>query len=226
MKKSLMKYSLLVFFLIGVSCSKDAPVNKAPTQVQLIYPSKDLLCIDNRINFDWSDATDAENDDIEYNIIVATDRAITNDVQSLTVLSSQALIELEKRTAYYWKVEAVDANNEIGTSSEIYAFFTTGDGVQNFAPFSAEAVTPLNEASVTAGSVNLDWNGSDTNSGDVLTYQLYFGEGSSISEIESDLTESSYTVNAEAGKAYSWKVNTIDQHGAKSIGQTWIFTVN
>jgi len=225
MKKSLIIYSLMAFFAVGASCSKDTPINEAPTQVQLIYPSKDLLCINNNINFDWSDATDPENDDIEYNIIIASDRAMTNDVQSLTVVSSEALISLEKETAYYWKVESIDINNEIGSSSEIFAFFTSGDGIENYAPFTAEAISPLNEASVAAGSVNLNWNGSDTNSEDTLTYQLFFGENSAI-EVESDLTESSYTITSEPGKTYFWKVNTIDQHGAKSIGQTWSFTVN
>ena len=33
-------------------------------------------------------------------------------------------------------------------------------------------------------------------------------------------------VTVETGKTYYWKVNTIDNSGAKSIGQVWSFTVN
>lgn len=218
---------VLVFLcVLNIQCSKDEK-NKAPTAVNLIYPTQNLLCTDNTINFNWSKATDPENDALEYNLIIATDRAMTNVIENSTITNLQTTVSLEKQTAYYWKVDALDINNKQGTSSEIFAFFTKGEGVLNYAPFSAELVSPENNSNQsTATSISLTWDAVDINTTDILTYELYFGENSTLTLIDDSLSDKSHTVSVESGKSYFWKVNVKDQNGAKSIGQTWSFTVN
>ena len=225
--KRLFIMPVLVFLcVLNIQCSKDEK-NKAPTAVNLIYPTQNLLCTDNTINFNWSKATDPENDALEYNLIIATDRAMTNVIENSTITNLQTTVSLEKQTAYYWKVDALDINNKQGTSSEIFAFFTKGEGVLNYAPFSAELVSPENNSNQsTATSISLTWDAVDINTTDILTYELYFGENSTLTLIDDSLSDKSYTVSVESGKSYFWKVNVKDQNGAKSIGQTWSFTVN
>lgn len=214
------------FSLSNIQCSKSTPENQAPSAVQLIYPTANLLCIDNNIVFDWSNATDPDNDDIQYNIVIASDRAMTNIVESRTVVNSQFTVTLSKAQAFYWTVNALDINNNQGTTSEVFAFFTKGEGTDNYAPFTSELLTPENNGQVNAGDVNLTWNAADSNTGDTLTYEVYFGENSTLTLQDDTLTNKSYSVSVESGKTYSWKVNVVDQNGAKSIGQTWSFTVN
>lgn len=225
MRKLIIIIVFVSFCLLNIQCSK-TPENQAPSTVELIYPTANLLCIDNNILFDWGSATDPENDAIEYNIIIASDRAMSNIVENRTVGISQVSITLSKAQAYYWTVNALDVNNNQGSTSETFAFFTKGEGVANYAPFTAELLTPENNSQVNAGSVNLTWNAADSNDGDTLTYQVYFGENSTLTLQDDNLTTKSFIVTVESGKTYSWKVNVVDQNGAKSIGQTWTFSVD
>lgn len=226
MKRLFIIPALVFLCVLNIQCSKDEK-NKAPTAVNLIYPTQNLLCTDNTINFNWSKAMDPENDALEYNLIIATDRAMTNVVENSTITNLQTMVSLEKQTAYYWKVDALDINNKQGTSSEIFAFFTKGEGVLNYAPFSAELVSPENNSNQsTTTSISLTWDASDINTTDILSYELYFGENSALILVDDSIPEKLFTVSVVAGKTYYWRVNVKDQNGAKSIGQTWSFTVN
>jgi hypothetical protein len=224
--KNILIITVLVFFsFLNTQCSKKDK-NQAPSVVNLMYPAQNLLCIDTTITFEWSAATDPENDVLEYNIIIATDRDMTNVIENKMTTSLQLTVTLEKKTAYYWKVDALDVDNNQGTESEIFAFYTKGEGVLNYAPFTSELVSPENNGQVNATSVSLTWEAADTNAGDTLTYELYFGENASLTLIDEALIVKSQTVLIESGNTYSWKVNVKDQDGAKSIGQIWSFTVN
>ena len=225
MKKIIIIVLFVSFCFFNIQCSKDSE-NQAPSSVQLVYPTANLLCIDNNIVFDWSNATDPENDAIEYNIIIASDRAMANIVENRTVTASELSVTLSKAQAFYWTVSAMDINNNQGTTSEVFAFFTKGDGAANNAPFTSELLTPEDNSQVNAGSVSLTWDAADSNAGDTLTYEVFFGENSTLTLQDDSLTAKSFSVSVESGKTYSWKVNVVDQNGAKSIGQIWTFTVN
>lgn len=226
MRKAIIIISVYSMCFLGVSCSKKEPANQIPSVVQLTFPTQDLLCIDNTILFNWSDATDPENDVLEYNIIIAKDRQLTEVVENKTVNASQLSVTLEKFTAYYWQVNAVDIANNQASKSAVFAFFTKGDGVTNYAPFMADLKTPEDTSVVSAGSLNLAWEASDINAADTLTYDLFFGENSDLTLVDNALTVKTYPVSVVSGKTYSWKVNVADNSGAKSIGKTFTFTVN
>jgi hypothetical protein len=88
-------------------------------------------------------------------------------------------------------------------------------------------VSPENNSNQSAStSISLVWDAADINTTDILTYELYFGENSTLTLIDDSLSDKSRIVSVESGKSYSWKVNVKDQNGAKSIGQIWSFTVN
>jgi hypothetical protein len=211
--------------MVSIQCTKK-DTNKAPSSIELIFPTENLLCINNAVEFNWSDAIDTESNKIEYSITIATDRALTNIVENKTVITSQIVLNLEKATAYYWKVDALDVDNNLGSSSETYAFYTKGDAIENYAPFISKLVTPENNVPVNAGTVFLSWIAEDINTTDTLTYELYFGENGNLALINDALASKNYEITVDSGKTYSWKVNVKDQNGAKSIGEIWSFTVN
>ena len=236
MKREIKIFSAILTVCFMVSCSSggdDSPSspppvpNTAPTAVsQLIYPSADLLCIDNNITFEWSAASDADGDPLSYIIVIAEDRNFANVIEQRTVNTTSVTIVMQEGIAYYWKVTTIDDQGGEAEPSSTFAFYTAGNGVSNYAPFTAALNAPDNEGAVDAGIVNLSWTGGDSNTGDSLIYDLYFGETTDPSSLEMGLTADNYDVTATTGLTYYWRVDTIDDSGVKTIGQVWTFTVN
>ncbi|NAS31797.1 hypothetical protein GTQ40_12505 [Flavobacteriaceae bacterium R38] len=233
MKKNTIKtyIGLLLISTILFSCGgggDDAPPpNEPPTAVEnLIFPSANLLCIDNNITFDWSDATDPEGGNVRYRILIARDRDLTQVEEERTVTESEVTITLERGVAFYWNIVSLDNASAESAPTPTQAFFTMGDGVVNNVPFTAALVAPANDANVAPGTVNLSWDGADTDVGDVLTYDLYFGTDANPPLLEEGLTVENFDVMATTGTTYFWRVDTIDDSGARSIGQVWQFTAN
>lgn len=230
MKKNII-YSILTvatFALTSCGGGSSTPKNDPPSGVELQQPTNNQLCISNTVNFDWTDATDPNNNDnVSYKITFASDRAMTNVISTSTATASNTTVTLDKAKAYYWTVTAIDSKQAEGPVSSVFAFYTKGDGVTNAAPFSAKLEAPENgKDDVAAGTVNLRWKGADSDSEvSTLKYDVYFGETATPDEKETGLTVQNLDVTVEAGKTYYWKINTIDAAGAKSIGQVWSFTV-
>ncbi|RLJ65605.1 hypothetical protein CLV86_1182 [Lacinutrix venerupis] len=226
----------IVLFVIITSCSSSddgagvvlpTPIpNTAPTAVNTLnYPTADLLCIDSNVNFQWAAATDADGDTINYRLTIALDRNQTNIVEQLTTTSTNQTVSLQPGIAYYWNVIAFD-NQDEATASPTYAFYTESEGQSNYAPFAASLNAPELEASIDAGTVTLDWTGSDVDTTDTLTYDLYFGETTNPSITQTDVSTSTFNVTTVAATTYFWRVDTKDGNGVKTIGQEWSFSTN
>lgn len=214
--------------LVACGGGSKEPVNESPSKVNLIYPTPNLLCIDNAITFDWSDATDPNKDNVSYKIEISTNREMTNIIENQTASTSKKDITLDKGTALYWRVTAIDAKGLAGETSDVSAFYTKGDGVANSAPFTAEIVSPADEKTdVAVGEVTLEWKGVDSNDAtNTLKYEVFFSEDMDPASIETNYSETTKKVTVASGKTYYWKINTIDPLNAKSIGQVWSFKVN
>ncbi|MDO6811640.1 hypothetical protein [Tenacibaculum soleae] len=231
MKKVINKialFSVSLFIACGGSTSKEPEVvNEAPSTVNLVYPTENLLCIDNTVVFDWSDATDANNDNIRYKVEFSNSRDMAVIVKTETVSSSTKSITVDKGVAYYWRVTAVDSKGKAGIPSSVNAFYTKGEGETNTAPFTAKLIAPLDEGTINTVNFNLQWKGADSNTSDTLTYDVFFSENTDPEKVTTNsISDELYEVTVETGKTYYWKINTIDNSGAKSIGQVWSFSVN
>lgn len=220
-------FTVLLLCACGGSGDDGPPPNSAPTPVtQITFPTADLLCVDNNINFQWNASTDPDNDAIRYRLVIALNRSLTNIVEERTITNNSIAISLQQGVAYYWNVTAIDAMGEESAPSPTLAFFTSGPGISNYAPFTAAVDSPADESNVTAGTVNLEWTGGDTDVDDTLTYDLYFGLATDPALSQSGLTTDSATEATTAGNTYYWRVDSIDDSGVKTIGQIWSFTTN
>jgi len=236
MKNSFKTYiGLLTIAIFVCSCGggggDDTPpapaANEAPSTVEnLIFPSANLLCIDNNIDFDWDDAVDPEGGTVRYRILIARDRDLTQIEEERIVTQSQVTITLERAVAFYWNVVSLDNANAESEPTPTQAFFTMGDGIANNVPFTAALIAPEDGGTVTAGTTNLSWEGGDTDVDDVLTFDLFFGTEADPPLLQEGLDVENFDVMTTTGNTYFWRIDSIDDSGARSIGQVWQFTAN
>jgi len=94
--------------------------NTAPTSPVLVLPA-DLATTDDAILFDWEASTDPESDPVTYTLEISTDDIFgTVDYRKEEVSFTYTTIAdeagLQDSITYYWRIIAVDAFGERGTS--------------------------------------------------------------------------------------------------------------
>jgi hypothetical protein len=122
----------------GESPEKDLNVtaNTAPTPPDLVYPENNSTITARNITFDWNASTDAENDTLTYEIIVANNSGFASPVINISNISSTDYNygELDVDTTYWWKVRAYDS-----------ALYSNWSDIWNFTIESYLALTLYND---------------------------------------------------------------------------------
>ncbi|WP_157495018.1 hypothetical protein [Flavobacterium sp. KJJ] len=202
-------------------------VNKAPSVPVLTAPADNKLCLDNVVSFQWNESTDTEKDAIVYQIQVAKDNAFSQIITTLDNTSNPTNISLEKNTSYYWRVKATDAKGLASAYTATYKFYTAGTAVVNHLPFLPTLGLPAINSVLTASTATLSWTASDVDTGDVLTYDVYFGTANPPTvKIGENISAVNVTTAVEPTKQYFWKVVVKDNKGGETIGQVWKFKTN
>lgn len=225
--------SLVVFY----SCSSGdggsddpspTPIeNSSPTTPSLNYPTNNLVCISNAINFQWNTSTDAQNDIITYQLQIATDNSFTQNLNSSNATTLSKQLTLDKGKLYYWRVKATDSKNASSNYSPTYSFYTEGEGIVNHLPFAPVIVAPIVNSIQTSGTINLSWTAVDADVTDVLTYDVYFGTMNPPTiKVASAITSKSFSVTTTSATNYFWKVVVKDGKGGETVGQIWNFKTN
>jgi len=224
MKKiSLLILSLTLFYSCG-SGGDDGEAQTPPTIPSLVYPTNNLVCIDNTVEFKWNASSDAQNDAITYQLDVATDNAFTKNVVTSTTTSLSKSLSLEKGKFYYWRVKAIDSNNKGDKYTAVYTFFTENKGVVNHLPNIPELKLPTLHSNVSGSFIALSWTAVDVDN-DNLLYDVYLGTSNNPTQkVASDLSTASYTASSlTTGTKYYWKVVVKDGKGGNTIGPVWDF---
>lgn len=233
MKNSIYLSIICLVFAACGSGGGDDPVtppvvNTAPTVPVLSLPADNKLCLDNNVSFQWNASTDEQKDAIVYQIQIAKDNAFSQIVSTLdnSSLSTSALA-LDKNTAYYWRVKATDSKGLSSAYSSTFKFYTAGVAVVNHLPFAPALISPEMNVPLSTTTASLQWNASDVDTADVLTYDVYFGTANPPTEKVSDSkSEKTVDVTIEPGKQYYWQVTVKDNKGGETVGQVWKFKTN
>lgn len=212
----------------GGGGDRDVPpapvVNTPPSVPSLLSPTDKVLCISNTVNLSWNASSDSQNDAITYQVQVATDDKFAQVVATGSVTAPSYSLTLDKGKAYYWRVKATDSKSASSDYSSMFSFYTEGTATINHAPYMPQLVTPLQDASVNASSVNLEWNASDVDATDVLKYDVYVGKDkNNLTLSKENLTVKTLQLSLEANSTYYWKVVVKDGKGGETIGQIWSF---
>ena len=203
----------------------------APGKASLTLPENNKPCETGEVSgatasviFTWSSGDDTESFDL------AITNSDTNQITNRTNLTATtATVPLTRGHRYAWKVTSKNKGTQT-TASDTYKFYLAGDGEENAAPFSAEAVYPQPGSSVTASennTVTLEWEAADPDN-DTLTYTLLIDtvDGrQEATEENQNLTTNTKEVSVEAGTIYYWSVITSD--GSISVNSdVFSFRVN
>ncbi len=222
-------FSVTFLFSCGGGGDDSPPAseeNKAPEKVEtLTYPTNNLLCIDNTLDFQWGASSDPNGDEITYTLEIATEGDFS-DAETHSATTATTTVTLEKGKAYHWRVQAKDSKGLTSDYSSVYQFYTEGIGEINHLPFSPELIAPVNDSNTSDASIDLKWNASDVDD-DTLTYDVYFDTvNPPLTKVGDNQSEKQKNVALSAATTYYWQVVVKDGNGGESIGQVWSFITN
>jgi hypothetical protein len=202
--------------------------NTAPTVPTLTSPKDIELCINNTIVFKWSISTDAEGNAIVYQLQIAEDKEFTKGVISKESPNAETSHKLDKGKAYYWRVKATDSNNAASTYSSTFSFYTEGVTLTNHLPFIPQLVAPQSNSTIAGLTTTLSWTGSDVDTDDVLTYDVYLStKTTSTTKVVDNKTTNTYIATSlQPTTVYYWRVVVKDGKGGATEGQVWSFKTN
>ena len=227
------KLLLLPILILLISCSGDRyegvgdtppppPPPDPPAKATLTTPANGTECLDGEdVEFSWNES---ENTD-SYNLVVKN--LLTNtESANINTTSTMATIKLQIGQPYSWYVISSNSDSSETVASETWKFYLKGEQTSNYAPFPADLISPKSEATVSSGSITLEWSGSDANTSDNLTYDVYFGTSNPpTSVIKSDHTSSSLNHTVSESGTYYWKIITKDNQGSNSDSGVSMFKV-
>ena len=203
-------------------------VNNAPTTPTLVYPTNNLLCVENPIECKWNASIDSDvGDVITYQLEVAENIEFTQGKQIFSGTTLTQSVPLLEDVAYYWRVKASDSEDS-SSYSAVYKFYTYGEGVKNHLPFLPELIKPeLGSVMQTATAV-LEWSADDVDATNILSFVVYFGKDeANLPVVSADQSLTKFETSAlETSTTYYWKVVVKDGQGGQTIGQIWNFTTD
>lgn len=228
MKKAI--YTILLSAVLwscggGSDTPSPEPVNNVPTTPSLVYPTNNLLCVENTVEFKWNTSTDSDTGDvISYQIEIAESSDFTKGKQIFNGTLLTQSVSLIEDVAYYWRVKASDGKDS-SSYSTVYKFYTYGEGITNHLPFSPELVAPVLGSVVQTATVRLEWNADDVDAADNLIFDVYFGKDqANLIVVSSNQSKANFDIlTLDASTKYYWKVVVKDGKGGQTIGQVWNF---
>jgi hypothetical protein len=206
------------------------PPVAAPSASVLIFPEDDTECntgevvndTQSNVTFEWNVSQNTDS----YEIIVTN---LNNaNFSRATVSNNEATLLIERGTPYEWFVisEANDTNET--ATSETWRFYNEGPGVENYAPFPAEVISPARGSNLNASTtmITLEWEASDVDD-DITTYEVLFGTETTPSNSLGTVTENILTnVPVNTGNTYYWSIITLDSSNNSSTSEIFEFKVN
>ncbi|MGY6650268.1 glycoside hydrolase family 78 protein [Wenyingzhuangia sp. IMCC45574] len=204
----------------GGGDSIDDIIVEVPT---LKEPTNQFVCLDHEnIQFAWDKSNEAKT----YQIEIATDSQFSAIVKSKNAISTiNTTMSLQKATTYYWRVKAVGEEAESEYSS-VFQFYTQGDAVTNHLPKTPTIISPEHEEEVSGTSLNLQWDGSDVDAGDVLVFDVYLGtDVDNLVLVSEEQSLKDYTATVSAATTYYWRIAAKDTNGGVALSPIKNFNV-
>ena len=237
MKIKIVKSTLLIACIFLISCGgggddgggpdPDPDPVPDPAAATLVFPDDDTECNEgvvvndtqSTVTFEWNASQNT--DSYEVNL-----RDLNTNNTSRTVSNTTtADITIGRGVPYEWFVVSRAAGTNETASSPTWRFYNQGPGVENYAPFPAEAVNPTRGATINdSGTVDLEWTGSDVDD-DITEFDVFFGTDADPSTLLETTADSTAEATIASGQIYYWRVVSKDSHGNTSQSEIFEFRV-
>lgn len=232
-----LKYGFFVLVIIFIAACGGSDSNDpdpdpdpdpiaAPLAATLVFPDNNTECNEgvvvnetqSTVTFDWNASQNTDSYEVNLRNLNTNTSSKTNSN------TNSADITLERGVPYEWfVVSKANGTNETASSS-IWKFYNQGPGVENYAPFPAEALNPgRGEAINNSGTVQLEWSGSDVDN-DITEYDVLFGTDSDPSALLGTTPDSFIDATIATG-VYYWRVISKDSQGNSSESEIFEFSV-
>ncbi|WP_298509056.1 fibronectin type III domain-containing protein [uncultured Kordia sp.] len=205
------KIVLLLSIILIYSCSDEEETitnnNITPSAPSLISPNDGSTIITQEVNqeisFEWTVASDPDNDIIGYRWYADTDPNFSNPFHHFSETNSTTAYLTPNQT-YYWRVTTRDSNGNISNYSQTWSFYLE-DGLYPSAP---TLIFPLHETECSNDNLTFQWNASDNPSGNTIEYNLYISDVPDFNQAQYIYTtyDTEYNVTLPQGTALYWIV--------------------
>jgi len=211
----------------------DSNMGIIPTQVALVFPEDRTICNTgvfindelSRVGFIWNEAENVDSYKIDLTNLT------TGEVESFTTMETTLDIPILQGEVYAWTVTAINQSSETSSISERFQFYNSERGVQNYAPFPAELVSPESNSTVSSVDTLLEWIASDPDdtelgSSDIKEFEVRFGTDPNPTTVIGGTTNTSIqSPELVVGLTYYWKVITTDNFGNSTESGVFSFVV-
>jgi hypothetical protein len=170
------------------------------------------------VDLSWSGG-DPDGDNVTYDVYFGKTSPPPRKVNNQSKKTYDPGI-LDFDTKYYWKIVAWDSPGSLSTSGPIWSFTTEG----NLPPNTPSDPDPEDGETDISIEKIIKWIGGDPNSGDTVTYDVYFGT-TTPPPFDETVTLTAYDPGTMALETtYYWKIVSEDSEGLTTHGPIWTFT--
>ncbi|TLF44663.1 fibronectin type III domain-containing protein [Maribacter aurantiacus] len=229
------RYHIIWLFTLGllISCSKsnERPPEEEeqifpPEAVNLVFPENNSECQEGTVinesqsslTFSWnaSEHTDS------YEIHI---RNLDNgSLEVYESVNTEMVITLDRGVPYNWYVVSKSESTLEIAESEHWKFYNAGPGVEAYAPFPADLLSPVNNETVASGTTNilLQWEGADVDN-DIAYFEVFFGTENPPTSSIGTTANKELNVDISSDLIYYWFVKTTDASTNTSISDIFKF---
>ncbi|MFH1101250.1 MAG: Ig-like domain-containing protein [Methanobacteriota archaeon] len=201
-----------------------APPNNPPNTPGSPNPSNGETNVALSADISWTGGDPDAGDTVTYDVYFGTVNPPTTKVSTNQSGTTYDLGVLAYSTVYYWRIIAWD-NHGAGTSGPVWQFTTRAPPSENQPPNTPNTPNPSNGAINISITPTLSWTGGDPDSGDTVTYSVYFGNTSPPPKVITNQSSTSYIPSSlKYNTTYYWRIIAWDNHGAHTSGPLWTFT--
>lgn len=191
--------------------------NIAPNKPFSPNPSNGATNITLTPTLSWN-ATDPNGDILSYDIYFGENTSAPKRVTGQKSTSyNTGTLQTNKK--YFWRIVAKDGKGG-ETTSDWWSFTTSSP---NIAPNKPTSPNPPNGATNITLTPTLTWKATDPN-GDILSYDIYFGENTSAPKRVTGQKSTSYKYGTlKPNKKYFWRIVAKDGKGGETASDWWSF---